>query len=979
MGEVFLAEDEVLRRSVAIKLLPPEVDDEHAVRRLIREARSAAALDHPNICAIHEIGSDAGRPFIVMQYIEGETLATRMKRGRIEVGEALGLAVQVTDALAEAHRRGIIHRDIKPHNIMLTARGQAKVLDFGLAKPVAGPAGNETGDPTATALTSPGVVAGTVPYMSPEQARGETLDGRSDIFSLGVVLYEMLSGRQPFAAPSAAETLSAILTRDPGSLGLDPAAVPRDLERIVAKALRKDREERYQDVRDLHLDLKAAKAELGLKDARSDDAPLPRPPAASRHRVRHGALAVASLAVVATAGVIYAHHAKTAWAAASVARVAELAKAEDYAAAYDLASRIRSYRPDDRELERLLTVVSDDLSVSSEPPGASVSVRRFSASGASPAQLLGRTPISHHPLARGDYVLRLELAGHEPFERSISSAIARSEFRLELSPAIQVEVRLLETGSVPPRMTPIPGGRYKLVGYGQPTQAAALLGDYFIDRYEVSNRDYQRFVSTGGYRNRDYWRHPFVDGVRTLGWDEALRKLVDRTGLPGPRGWSGGSPPEGTLDHPVTGVTWYEAAAYAAHLGKRLPTVYQWEKAARDGAWVLGSERVMPWGIAHGNDLKGRANFEGSGTVPVDALEFGMSPYGCFNMAGNVTEWLLNEAPDGFLSSGGCWADPSYIFGEFGTLPGLHSSERVGFRCALTAPGVEGDQGGQKIQTRDLAPVYPRSSDADFRAWLSHYRYDKTPLEARVEETRDTPDWKLEKVTFEGAGGERTYAYLYLPKSAQPPFQVIQFIPPSPAYEGQAPNWFVESGRAAGHIKAGRAIFIVALRGYVGREHAGGDKRLERDTVAYRDHEIRDATDLRRGLDYLETRREIDPSRLALMNASIARQVIVFSAVEPRYRAVVLMAAGLYPEQQGYIAQANPVFFAPHIKPPKLMLNGRWDEDFAFKTEAEPLFKLLSEPKRLELYDGGHVPPVEIAVPVINRFLDETLGPVRRD
>ena len=975
MGEVYLAEDEVLRRSVAIKVLPSDVAADEAVRRLVREARSAASLEHPNICAIHEIGSHAGRPFIVMQYIEGETLAARLKGGRLDVAPALDLGIQITDALSEAHHRGIIHRDIKPHNIMVTPRGQVKMLDFGLARPVIAPGGDWTSDPTATALTSPGAVAGTLPYMSPEQARGEALDARSDIFSCGVVLYEMLCGRQPFAAPSAAETLSAVLTRSPGALGLDPASVPSDLERIVAKALHKDREERYQDVRDLHLDLKAAREEVGKR-------PEPQPglsphAAAPRSPARRNALVAAGLVVVVAGGALYVRRTNTAWAAESVARVAELARAEDFAAAYDLASRIRPHRPDDRELERLMTVVTDDLSVSTEPPGATVSVKRHSTHGGSPWQTLGQTPLNHRSLARGDYVLRLELAGHESCERSISSAVTRSEFARDLSPAIQVTVRLLETGKVPPRMTLVPGGRYKLVGYGQPTQASALLGDYFIDKYEVSNREYQAFVSAGGYRDRAYWRYPFVDAGRTLSWDEAMRRLVDRTGLPGPRGWSGGSPPEGHLDHPVTGVTWYEAAAYAASLGKTLPTIYQWEKAARDGVWVVGNERVMPWGIGDAKDITTRANFDGPGTVPVESLEFGMSPYGCFNMAGNVTEWLRNEAPGGFLATGGCWADPPYIFGEYGTLPGLHSSDRIGLRCALTAPGVEGDQGGQSIRSRDQAPVYARSSDGDFRAWLSHYRYDKTPLDARVEETSETAGWKLEKVTFRGAGDDRTYAYLYLPKSVKPPFQMIQFVPGSPVYEGQAANWFVESGRLAGTVKAGRALFIVALRGYVGRKHPAGYGPPDRASVAYRDEQVRDATDLRRGLDYLETRPDIDLSRLAFMNISISRQGIVFSAVEPRYRAVVLLSSGLYPAQQSYVAEANPVLFAPHIKAPKLMLNGRWDEDFAFKTEAEPLFKLLSEPKRLELYDGGHVPPVEIAVPVVNRFLDETLGPVR--
>lgn len=169
----------------------------------------------------------------------------------------------------------------------------------------------------------------------------------------------------------------------------------------------------------------------------------------------------------------------------------------------------------------------------------------------------------------------------------------------------------------------------------------------------------------------------------------------------------------------------------------------------------------------------------------------------------------------------------------------------------------------------------------------------------------------------------------------------------------------------------------MSLRGYLGREWPAGYKRPDRASVAYRDEVVRDATDLRRGLDYLETRLDIDAGRLAFMNVSIGIQGICFSAVEPRYKSVVLMSDGVYPHQVGYIAEANPIGFAPHIKPPKLMLNGRWDEDFAFKTDAEPLFKLLAEPKRLELFDGGHIPPPEIAVPIVSRWLDETLGPVR--
>ena len=266
MGEVYLAEDGKLDRKVAIKLLLAEsTADDQAKRRLIREARAAAKLDHPNICSIYEVDDEDSHRFIVMQYIEGETLADRMNRKPLDLNESLDIMVQAADALSEAHAHQIIHRDIKPTNIMITSRGQVKVMDFGLAKFV-----NE-GNPlqsqasTQAMLSTPGMIVGTVPYMSPEQVRGESLDVRSDIFSLGVLFYEIISGHQPFAEQSVAGTISAIITLEPPPLARYSKQVPAELERIVNKALRKDREERYQTARDLLLDLKSLKQDLEIK------------------------------------------------------------------------------------------------------------------------------------------------------------------------------------------------------------------------------------------------------------------------------------------------------------------------------------------------------------------------------------------------------------------------------------------------------------------------------------------------------------------------------------------------------------------------------------------------------------------------------------------------------------------------------------------------------------------------------------------
>ncbi len=255
MGEVYLAQDTKLQRRVALKLLPGKLAaDKEAGRRFLREARAAAALEHPSICAIHEIGEADGYSFIVMQYIEGETLAAQLKRERLSLCTSLDLAKQIADALAEAHEHNLIHRDIKPANVMITPRGQAKVLDFGLAKFTTGKPLAESAATTLSLLSMPGLVMGTVPYMSPEQVRGEELDARSDIFSFGVLLYEVLSGQQPFTRNSQAETISAILSYEPPFNKL-VGEHAEALQAIVCRCLAKDKATRYQTTKELLFDL----------------------------------------------------------------------------------------------------------------------------------------------------------------------------------------------------------------------------------------------------------------------------------------------------------------------------------------------------------------------------------------------------------------------------------------------------------------------------------------------------------------------------------------------------------------------------------------------------------------------------------------------------------------------------------------------------------------------------------------------------
>jgi len=264
MGEVWLATEVHLRRKVALKLLPPDLTrDTTRVRRFQQEARAASALNHPNVCVIHALGTTAdGQHYIAMEHVEGRTLRARLVGERLTIREALDIGIQIASALAAAHASGIVHRDIKPENVMLRPDGFVKVLDFGLAK-LTLPAESDVTEVTQTAFrTEAGSIVGTVAYMSPEQARGQPMDARTDIWSLGVLLYEMVAGRSPFPGQSSSDVLAAILQNEPLPVArFDPAA-PAEVQRIITKTLRKDRSQRYQSVQDLLLDLQTLREEI---------------------------------------------------------------------------------------------------------------------------------------------------------------------------------------------------------------------------------------------------------------------------------------------------------------------------------------------------------------------------------------------------------------------------------------------------------------------------------------------------------------------------------------------------------------------------------------------------------------------------------------------------------------------------------------------------------------------------------------------
>jgi eukaryotic-like serine/threonine-protein kinase len=305
MGRVYLAEDTRLGRKVALKLLPAAfTQDRERVRRFKQEARAASSLNHPNILTIHEIGEasaeEGGAYYIVSEFVEGETLRALMRGGRLDIGKAVAIAEQIASALSVAHEAGIVHRDIKPENVMARPDGLVKVLDFGLAKLTEAPAPPADSEASTNLSTAPGMVMGTVSYMSPEQARGQKVDQRADIFSLGVVLYEMLAERRPFEGATMSDVIAALLTADPAPLGQYCAEASAELEQVVCKCLAKDREARYQSAAELIVEIKTLPTGSRTKGATTRETEGTMPRLASRRW-----LPIAAMSLLLVVGLVW--------------------------------------------------------------------------------------------------------------------------------------------------------------------------------------------------------------------------------------------------------------------------------------------------------------------------------------------------------------------------------------------------------------------------------------------------------------------------------------------------------------------------------------------------------------------------------------------------------------------------------------------------------------------------------------------------
>jgi serine/threonine protein kinase len=900
--------------------------------RFRREARTLASLNHPNIAGIYGVEQCNDVDCLVLELVEGETIS-----GPLPIEQALDCARQVAEALEAAHARGIIHRDLKPANVKITPEGKVKVLDFGLAKAIRGPEREQDlsqGPAIGGAKTLAGHIVGTPGYMSPEQTRGQGVDQRTDIWTFGCLFYELLTGNRGFESKTTPDAITAVLEHEPDWQALPPAT-PARIRKLLRQCLQKDASRRLNSIGDARTTIEEVQRERNRR--RWSLVQVLRP--------KFAIPAAAILLLLGFLGVrLHQHYSRVRWVREQVIpEVSRLIALHQNNAAFRLLRRAEAVLPNDPTLRQLHQDVSFSTSFNTNPPGADVWAAEYGTQDGDWLRL-GKTPFTAKELPLGYYRFRIVKPGFRSILGAGGSVGPPLEF--DLDPA----------NAIPEDMVRVPGGTVSIAGLDD-----AKLGSFLIDRYEVTNRQFKEFIDRGGYQKPEHWKQDFVQNGRKLSREEAMHSFRDSTGHQGPSTWEFGGYPKGHDDYPVSGVSWYEAAAFAEFSGKQLPTIYHWQQAASPSFYF---------------DVAALSNFSGSGPARVGAYK-GLGPFGTLDMAGNVKEWCWNQIGDQRYIRGGAWNEPPYMFAALDARGPWDRSAQNGIRCVRYDVRVEsGSQGPITTRVRDYNKEKP-VPDTVFRLYRSLYAYDPLPLDSRVEGIdEENSFWKREKISFAAAyGNERIPCYFYLPKHATPPYQTILYVSPSMALWYSSPQ--PEEERLFDIVmRSGRAFLLPVLKGHYQRRYAGPSA----GPYETRDRQILESKDFRRAIDYLVSRPDVDRERLGALGMSRGVVLARLAVGEQRLKAAALLGSG-FMFDRNQLPEADPFNFVSHFRVPTLVVAGRFDFIFPLETTVRPMFRLLGAPekdKQLILWDGGHVPPqgYSPAKEALDWF-DRYLGPVK--
>lgn len=625
--------------------------------------------------------------------------------------------------------------------------------------------------------------------------------------------------------------------------------------------------------------------------------------------------------------------------------------------AFDMAVEAEKYIPKDSVLIKLWPVISTSIAIETEPEGVEVLWKDYDTPDAE-WRSAGITPLKDVRFPRSYLRMEFRKKGYQTIEYAGPWTYGR------IGPDI-AKLKLDSIGSLPEGMVYIPGNKTDMYIVGLEQYGPKNVGAFLMDRYEVTNARFKAFVDAGGYTNKSYWTSPFYAEGKEIPFEKAISLFLDKTGRQGPASWEAGTYPDGQENLPVTGVSWHEAAAYAAYAGKQLPTVFHWSVVAATSR----TEYIVPLN-----------NFNGKGPTEVGSLP-GYSTFGLYDLAGNAREWCFNENEKSghrYILGGG-WNDPTYSFNDAYTQSAMDRSLTNGFRCMKALPGdttMIHLTSPLKAAFRDYHKEKP-VDDNTFAIYLAQYGYDKTPLNEKTEATLDRENWTIEKITFDaGYNDERMQVYLYLPKNAKPPYQPVLFFPGSGDLFSKVYDPDNIDGRIDFILKSGRALVRPIYKGTHER-HDDIKSDLPEETVFYKDHVIMWRKDIGRTLDYLETRTDIQNDKIGYLGWSWGGFLGgIMPAIEKRIKAVVLNVGGM--SMTRALPEADQINFLPRVTQPVLMLNGKHDMYFPVETSQKPMFEFLGTPtahKKMILYESGHLVPRTDFVKETLDWFDKYLGP----